>query len=160
MVSLELTCRNCEWRTVCGPSDAIGRLRLVGLLRRDTDPDDTLITTLLVEAAPRMTCPVCKEKRLFARPASATDEEEESDWQAAVLCEVCREPIPPERLEAVPGARRCALCQGKAETGQLVDDEPEYCPHCGSLVELRVSTGSGITRYRRFCTGSPPCRLR
>ena len=34
-----------------------------------------------------------------------------------------------------------------------------FCPRCGSLVEIRVSRGSGITRYRRFCTGDPPCRL-
>jgi hypothetical protein len=37
--------------------------------------------------------------------------------------------------------------------------EPEYCPHCGSLVELRTTRGSGITRDRRFCTGNPSCRL-
>jgi hypothetical protein len=125
-------------------------------LRREPEPDDDLVAALLVEAAPRMTCPVCKEQALSATPTDVGDNEE---WQAAVLCEVCRGPIPPERLEAVPGTKRCAACQGKAEAGQLADAEPEYCPHCGAIVELRVSRGSGITRYKRFCTGDPACRL-
>ena len=156
MFSYELHCRRCGWRTVCGPADAAARLRIIGLLRREPDPDEELVAALLVEAAPRMTCPICKEKSLAASP---TDVGEGDDWQAAALCEVCRAPIPPERLEASPGTRRCTACQGKAETGQLVDEEPEYCPHCGALVELRVSRGSGITRYKRFCTGEPRCRL-
>jgi hypothetical protein len=153
--SYELRCRRCGWRTVCGRDDAAARLRLVGLLRREPDPAEDVVAALLVEAAPRMTCPICKEKGLSASPTYAGDD----DWQAAVLCEVCRSPIPPERLEAVPGTRRCTACQGSAEAGRLIEEEPEYCPHCGALVELRVSRGGGITRYRRFCTGDPPCRL-
>jgi hypothetical protein len=154
--SYELQCRRCGWRTVCGPTEAADRLRLLGLLRREPKPDDELVAALLVEAAPRMTCPVCKEKTLCAAPA---DSDESGDWQAAVLCRMCGKPVAPERLEAVPGAARCAACQEKAETGKLVDVEPEYCPYCGALVELRVSRATGITRYKRFCTGNPPCRL-
>jgi hypothetical protein len=154
--SFEVKCRNCGWRTFCGPVDAAARLRLIGLLRREPDPPDDLVAALLVEAAPRMTCPLCKEKRLVARPAVDDDA---GDWQAAVLCEVCRTPIDPERLEAVPGTKRCAVCQGTAETGQFPDTEPEYCPHCGAIVEIRVSRGAGITRFKRVCTGDPPCRL-
>jgi len=154
--SYELTCRLCGWRTISGRNDAIARLRLLSLLRREADPDDELLAVLFAETAPRMTCPICKEKSLAARPSEAGDD---SEWQAAVLCEVCRVPIPPERLDAVPGATRCAACQQKAEAGRLEQWEPDFCPHCGAIVELRVSRGSGITRYRRFCTGEPPCRL-
>ena len=156
MFSYELSCRNCGWQTVCGCADAITRLRLVGLLRRDREPEEDYVAALLVEAAPQMTCPLCKEKTLAARPSV---DDVNDDWQAAVLCEICREPIDPERLEAIPGTKRCAACQGKSETGQLSDIEPDYCPNCGALVEVRVSRGSGITRYRRVCTGEPPCRL-
>jgi Prokaryotic dksA/traR C4-type zinc finger len=158
MFSYELTCRECGWRTVCGRDDAVARLRLIGLLRREREPDESLVGTLLVEAAPRMMCPICKEKTLFASPSHDLDEDR-GDWQAAVLCEICREPIALERLEAIPGTKRCALCAAKAESGQLTDVEPDYCPHCGALIEVRVSRGSGITRYRRVCTGEPPCRL-
>jgi hypothetical protein len=157
MFSFELTCRNCGWRTVCGSTDAAARLRLIGLLRREPDPDEDVLAALLVESAPRMTCPICKEKRLVASSSEAVSDDV-ADWQAAVLCEVCRQPIAPERLEAVPGTKRCAACQGKAEAGGLLDETPEYCPHCGAIVELRVNRG-GITRYKRFCTGEPPCRI-
>ena len=40
-----------------------------------------------------------------------------ADWQSAVLCEVCRQPIPPERIEALPGVKRCVACQGRTEAG-------------------------------------------
>jgi Zn finger protein HypA/HybF involved in hydrogenase expression len=159
MIAFELACHGCGWRTVCGRADAIGRLRLVGQLRREREPEDELVAALLVESAPQMTCPVCKEKRLQATPTDADADAADGDWQAATLCEVCREPIPPERLEALPGALRCVACQEKSESADATDESREYCPHCGSLVELRVSGGGGITRYRRFCTGDPPCRL-
>jgi hypothetical protein len=141
---------------VCGRDDAIARLRLLGLLRREPDPDNTVLAELFVESAPRMTCPICKEKALWAAPA---DDSGAEDWQAAVLCEVCRSPIPLERLEAVPDAKRCARCQEQAESGTNAVAEPEFCPQCGALVEIRVSRGTGITRYKRVCTGIPPCRL-
>lgn len=157
MFSYELTCRECGWRTVCGPADAASRLRLIGLFRREPDPDESILAELLVESAGQMTCPICKEKRLVASPSSVIGDDED-EWQTAVLCEVCREPIDPERLEAIPGAKRCAACQGKAELGQL-GEEPDYCPQCGALMQVRVSRGGGITRYKSFCTGEPPCRL-
>lgn len=156
MFSFQLICGNCGWQSVCGCDEAIARLRLIGMLRREPDPDEAVVATLLVEAAPRMTCPLCKEKRLRALP---TEQDDADDWQAAVLCEVCREPIDPERLEAIPGTKRCATCQGKSESGQLGEIEADYCPNCGSLIEVRVSRGGGITRYMRVCTGDPPCRL-
>jgi hypothetical protein len=158
MFSYELTCRQCGWRTVCGRDDAVARLRIIGLLRREREPEEDLVEALFVEAAPQMTCPICKEKSLFARPLQDLAEEP-GDWQAAVLCDVCREPIDPERLEAIPGMKRCAKCATKAESGQLSEIEPDFCPNCGALVEVRVSRGSGITRYKRVCTGEPPCRL-
>jgi hypothetical protein len=158
MFSFELTCRNCGWRTVCGTAEAAARLRLIGLLRREPDPQEDVLSSLLVESASRMTCPLCKEKRLVAT-ASKPTADDDADWHAAVLCEVCRRPIATERLEAIPGTKRCAACQGKAETGALHEQQVEYCPQCGAIVEIRASRGGGITRYKRFCTGDPPCRI-
>src|SRR5689334_624465 len=131
MFAYELTCTHCGWRTISGLEDAVARLRLIGQLRRDKEPDEEMVAELFVDSAPRMTCPLCKERALRAQPASDDDADE---WQAAVLCEICREPIDPERLEAIPGTKRCAGCQGKAENGQLAD-EPDFCPNCGALVE-------------------------
>ena len=155
MLAKTLSCSACGWRTVCGPAEIESRLRLVGLLRRDGDPDEEILAALLPDAAGRMTCPSCKRIGLTVGEA---DDAEEDDWLAATLCDACRKPIPPERLEALPGTRRCVECQGKAESGQS-DDEPDFCPRCGALMELRVSRSRGLTRYRSFCTGSPPCRL-
>ncbi len=157
MLSRSLSCPECQWRTVSGPADIASRLRLVGMLRRDGDPDEAILAALLPEAAARMTCPGCKRIGLVV--GDADEIEDEYDWQAAVLCDRCRQPIDPERLEVFPETRRCVPCQAKAEAGEAEPDEPEYCPKCGSLVELRVSRGSGLTRYRRFCTGNPSCRL-
>lgn len=156
MFSYELICRRCGWRTVCGRDDAVVRLRLIGQLRREREPEAELVEALFVESAPRMTCPICKEKSLFAQPGK---NDEAGDWQEAVLCEVCRQPIPPERLEAVPNVKRCAACAAKMESGHLTEIEPDFCPHCGALIEVRVNRGTGITRYKRVCTGDPPCRL-
>lgn len=157
MLSCSLTCPGCGWRTVCGPGDIASRLRLVGLLRRDGDPDEEILSALLPEAAPRMTCPGCKRIGLLVGDADEAGDDD--DWQAAVLCQRCRQPIDPERLEVFPDTRTCVACQSRAEAGEPEPEEPEFCPKCGSLVELRVSRGGGLTRYKRFCTGNPPCRL-
>ena len=155
MNSWRLSCVACGWSKLSDLSDAASRLRRGGSLRRDGDPGAALVEALLVDAAPRMTCPGCK--RIGLTVGQPLDESEEDDWLAAVLCERCRKPIDPERLDALPGVKRCAACQERAESGET-DDEPEFCPRCGSLMELRVRRGSGLTRYRLFCTGQPRCR--
>ncbi|MGI9457426.1 MAG: TraR/DksA C4-type zinc finger protein [Aeoliella sp.] len=159
MLCKVLSCRDCGWRTVSGRDDLVTRLRLVGQLRRDKEPDDAIIDALIAGSVGRMTCPSCKGIGLHATDGDQQPSQEDGDWQAAALCEICRKTIDEERLEALPGTLRCATCQGQAEAGTLPDDDPEFCPKCGALVELRVSRGSGITRYKRFCTGVPACRL-
>jgi hypothetical protein len=150
-----LTCRGCGWRTVSGADDIATRLRLLGHRRRDASPDEGILAALLDESGGLMTCPACK--RIGLAVADATLDADGDDWQAAVLCEGCRKPIDPERLEVFPNTRRCVPCQARRESG--VDEfEPEFCERCGSLLELRVSRGGGITRYKLFCTGQPPCR--
>lgn len=157
MLSKQLYCPDCGYQTTLGADDIAVRLRLLGHLRRDKDPDEGVLAELLTTSAQNMTCPTCKSVGLGVRD-QVDDADEFDDWQAAVLCEICREPIPEERLEVAPDAKRCVGCQAKAEAGTL-PEEPDFCPRCGSLVELRVSRGGGITRYKRFCTGQPPCRL-
>jgi hypothetical protein len=153
----QLTCKHCGWQSLCDLEEAVRRLRQAGLLRREREPRREVVAELLPGTAARMSCPQCGAGGLIA--TDADDATDDDDWQTVVLCEICRQPIPPERIEALPHTRRCVACQGDAERGAVADDEPEFCPKCGALVELRVSRGSGLTRYKRFCTGLPPCRL-
>ncbi len=161
MISTALECTSCGWRTLCSSDEIARRLRVLGLLKRATHPPEDLVQELLIANASRLACDQCREAGLvFSEPEepSYDNNDDDGDWQQALVCEVCHKPIPPERVEVFPDAKRCVACQDVADRGEE-PEELEFCEKCGSLVELRVSRGSGITRYKRFCTGSPRCRL-
>jgi hypothetical protein len=166
MLSTILACSKCQWRTVCGEEELARRLRTLGLLRRSPHPPSELVSELLRLNAHRLTCDACQHVGLTivadsdgGRLGTASlAQEDDGDWQQAVICQICREPISPERLEIFPNSKRCAKCQDLADRG-AEPEPPEFCPKCGALLEMRVSQGGGITRYKQFCTGSPPCRL-
>ncbi len=157
MLSATLQCNACDWQTTCGEEEIARRLRVLGLLRRSAHPPEDLVRELLATSAEQLACDQCGKAGL-AFSESKLEDDGDGDWQQAVVCEVCRKPIPLERVEIFPDARRCVECQGMADRGEE-PEELEFCEKCGSLVELRVSRGAGITRYKRFCTGSPSCRL-
>lgn len=163
MLSAILSCSKCGWRTVASEDELARRLRILGLLRRSPHPPPEIVTELLRANAYRLACDACHQTGLTIVGADdggplgnrATDE---GDWQQAVVCQICREPIPLERLEVFPKAKCCAKCQDVAD--KIGDPAaPEFCPRCGALLEIRVSRAGGITRYKQFCTGNPPCRL-
>lgn len=157
MLSVQLECRGCGWRTVCGEGEITRRLRKLGLFRRASDPPSDLVREVLASHASRLTCDACGATGLSARERSAADDDA-GPWGVVATCEICRRPIPPERLQARAGAKRCVECQDAEERG-LSPAEPEYCPKCGALLVLRASRGAGITRYKLYCTAQPPCRL-
>jgi len=157
MFSATLRCNACDWQTTCGEEEIARRLRVLGLLRRTAHPPWDLVQELLATNAKRLLCDQCGEEGLVCCE-SAEEDDGDGDWQQAIVCEVCRKPILPERIEVFPKTRRCVECQEVADRGEE-PEELEFCEKCGSLVELRVSRGGGITRYKRFCTGSPGCRL-
>ena len=170
MLSTILSCRKCGWRTTCGEDELARRLRTLGLLRRSPHPPTELVSELLRVNAHRLTCDTCHSVGLaiveaddggpasLYSPVILAGSENDGDWQQARLCQICREPIDPDRLEIFLDAKRCAKCQNTADQGAEAD-LPEFCPKCGALLEMRVSRGGGITRYRQFCTGQPSCRL-
>ncbi len=157
MFAVTVACLECGWQTTCGAEEIARRLRTVGQLKRATHPPEDLVAELLRVHACRLVCDSCAAVGLTVT-LPVDDGEDTGDWQQAVVCEVCRKPIPPERVEVFPDAKRCVACQDLADRGEE-PEELEFCEKCGSLVELRVSRGGGITRYKRFCTGSPGCRL-
>ena len=119
-------------------------------------PSEELVSELLAANLSPLECDACGFAGLLL---GAEDETEAQDnWQHAALCQICNQPIPPERLEILPDASRCVACQDAEDRGEEAA-KPEFCPKCGALLELRVSRGGGITRYKQFCTANPPCRL-
>lgn len=156
MFSVQLECTSCRWRTICGEEEVAKRLRQLGLLRRAAEPPRDMLTELLASHGNELNCDQCRKTGLVISDPRAEDDE--GDWQQAIVCEVCRKPIPVERLEFMPTAKRCVDCQSAEDRGE-VEEEFDYCPKCGSLMELRTSRGGGITQYKLFCTGSPPCRV-
>ena len=155
MFSTTLRCENCGWQRICGQAEIEQRLRKLGFLRRASHPPEELVRELLGLHRAKLKCDACGEDGLLLGPAENLDD---ADWQAAKLCEVCREPIPSERLEVLPQAVRCVKCQDSEDRGEA-ESEVDYCPQCGAVLELRVSRSGGLTRYKQICTGIPACRL-
>src|SRR5690606_18319313 len=124
----ELHCDACTWHLLSGILDIEKRLRFAGHLRRTENPTAELVQELLHGVAPQMQCPECGTAGLRVVPY-----EDEDDWATARRCDVCRKAISPERLEALPDAKRCLDCQQAEETGES-SAEIEYCPRCGALL--------------------------
>lgn len=156
MLSRLLHCKSCGWQTCCEQGQIEQRLRTLGLLRRAPHPPEELVSELLAVNLSRLKCDAYGFAGLLLGPA--VDNEAQEDWQQATLCQICNEPIPPDRLEIFPDASRCVACQDAEDRSEEVA-EPEFCPKCGALLELRVGRGGGITRYKQFCTGDLHCRL-
>ncbi len=128
-------------------------LRRARKLRAGSDAETAIVEELFRASAAQFRCPKCGRKGLRA----AAPAEDLADWPESVLCSSCRQQIPPERSAAVPGTRLCAACQNDEEAGRG-KQEIDYCPRCGSPMELRLSRSRGITRYVLTCTANPPCR--
>ena len=126
-------------------------LRRAGLLRREKEPDAALVRELFQNTAARFTCALCGHAGLTVGPAQ--DDLDDEDWGMGRPCETCGKPIPAERLELFPQTRLCVPCQQADETGQTKREE-EYCPRCGSIMQVRPSRGRGLTGYALIC---PAC---
>lgn len=148
----ELSCRHCSWTQLCGTGAMIPWLQRSGVLRRESDSDLEVLTELFRTSAGKFTCPECGKVGLAAQEV---DEENDEDWGFARACEVCKRPIPRERLEIFPDTRLCVACQSGEERGAPSADV-EYCPKCGSVMALKQVRG-GVTRYSMQC---PVCRSR
>ena len=70
------------------------------------------------------------------------------------ICDYCRQPIPPARLEAVPNARLCVSCKARGINSRR--------SHSSGIDLVSMSDSCEITSLRRvFDPGTrcgPPCR--
>ena len=148
---MQLRCPQCFAVSLCGTEDMLSRLRRLGILRREKEPDVALVLELFRSAAGRFECPECGRTGLSAVPADGDDDEEQ--WTGQRRCKSCDTAIPKERVDLLPDVRLCAECQRRDETG--ASDEREFCPRCGSVMRLVLQGGAGISRYQMKC---PECR--
>ena len=140
---LELKCSRCGRRDLLDLVESLGRLRELGMLKRAEQPTWDVILELLVAVRDRLICGRCGAAGLQVGPY----EEHADVWDERPACSDCGRPIEPERLELFPGASRCAACQRQQEAGRA---EPEFCPRCGEIMQLRAVAAS-VTRYRLRC---------
>ena len=148
----DLRCLGCGWCEVCGPEGMVRWLRSVGKVRPGREPDQEILGALFHAVAAQLTCPQCGRNGLNA--ALAADDEQAFAGLGPIPCDGCGQPIPPERLEALPGTKLCTACQNREELGEP-SGSPEYCPRCGNVMEVRLSRSAGIARYVMSC---PACR--
>jgi hypothetical protein len=148
---VSLRCLSCGEIRSFRIKDVMRILRTWGLLRRDESPDFELVRELFMARLADLACEACGAQRW----AVDREEEADDDWGDAVTCEICRTPIPAERLAVFPASRRCVSCQQGDEQGTL-REQREFCSHCGSVLEMRARTrrGSGLAAYALVC---PAC---
>jgi predicted RNA-binding Zn-ribbon protein involved in translation (DUF1610 family) len=143
-------CRRTE------PSDSetlIARLQTTGLLRRagkEERKDLAYLLALAESAANHWKCPECGT----AGYSVVRAEDFRDEIEAAKLCAACGQRIPPERLEFNPDATLCVQCQSVVDRGDAPDTQ-EYCPRCGTRMQVRAARGAGVARYALVC---PQCR--
>jgi ssDNA-binding Zn-finger/Zn-ribbon topoisomerase 1 len=148
---IELSCGACGWAEQCSPVRAGEWLARAGRPRKAGLPETPILHELLRAAAPALVCPACGGAGLSSRPVA-----DEFDLPGERPCEACGQAIPAERVAALPKVTLCAKCAGAVERGGT-PGPAEYCPRCGSLMELRPSRGAGITRYELRCTAGARC---
>ena len=127
------------------------RLRAAGLLRRvaaEDAKDFDFLLQLASSVKEKLTCPICGAGNYLPQLAS----DEEVSWGDSRKCTGCQTLISPERLEVFPDTTLCPACQQKAEKGD--SGQAEYCPCCGTPMQVRQRRGRGIAAYELAC---PSC---
>ncbi len=151
MSQKRIFCESCGAGQVCGPLEAADLLRSRGMLRRESEPDDAMVAHLLENSLPQLRCPSCDGQGLVEDKTFQPHQDGWDDWgEVKKACEICKQDIPPERLEIFPDETRCAACKDAPEP----TDEADYCTRCGSILTIR-SASQGLTKYKSYC---PSCR--
>ncbi|MDZ4821438.1 MAG: TraR/DksA C4-type zinc finger protein [Planctomycetota bacterium] len=149
---LRVTCSACQWSNSIDTENQSAWLSRARLLRDTSTVDADLVCELFLGSISKLKCPLCQQSAIYARRIDSDDLETSDDesWGMARRCEVCKQPIAAERIEIFPDTRLCTKCQQTDDRGELPVAR-EYCPRCGSVMQLRQSTGGGLTRYLMTC---------
>jgi ssDNA-binding Zn-finger/Zn-ribbon topoisomerase 1 len=152
---MDIFCKACSWSEHCDFEAIVGWMKRAKMVRGNRYPDEEMIPDLLPIALAKLQCPECKTLGLAARYA-AEDKLDDDAWDLAVTCKSCGQPIPPERLEALPETRLCVRCQAADESGEP-EGEDAWCPRCGEPMHWRVPRTGGA-HARLLCRKFPACR--
>lgn len=151
--SVYLQCSGCENVEFADADQLLARLRKMGMMRRDAEPSNDLIKEMVERMCDGFKCATCDNVGLTTSDEDPFDDEE---WGQARKCERCKATIPAERIEVFPDTRLCTSCKAKVDAGEETDEiEPDYCPKCGDIRQLKARGGSGIAGYKMYC---PTCR--
>lgn len=153
MAFLTWHCPACRHSEPSGSETLVARLQAAGLLRRagkDERNDVAFLLALAESAADRWNCPACGATGFSV----ASEEDFQDGLAAAKSCAACGKSMPQERLELFPDATLCVQCQGAVDRGGAPDTQ-EYCPRCGTRMQVRAARAAGLSRYALVC---PQCR--
>jgi hypothetical protein len=160
---IEISCSRCGAKQRWGFEAVLRCLVNNGKFRRTGDPTPEVVFELFYAFAPTLPCPSCEEVGFFVKPATgppddAAFDDPDDDWNEAVLCRVCRKPIPSERLAAVPGVKVCVPCGERVTRGKIPpDDDPsDACPRCGTPLVRRLVRAGGANRVEFVCPKHAP----
>lgn len=143
---LQLRCPACGETVLCDHREMVRRLQAIKMLRRQGQPEPELVRELFRSAGEKLACDRCGKAGLIVEQPDPDD----LDWGAPRCCQDCGQPIPAERIELFPDARRCAACEARGPQARS-GDVPEYCPKCGAVMTLRTKGQSELTRYQWWC---------
>ncbi|HZL88078.1 MAG TPA: TraR/DksA C4-type zinc finger protein [Pirellulaceae bacterium] len=146
-------CPACRFTEPSDRQALIARLQSAGLLKRASKEelqDFAYLLALANTATNRWNCPGCGA----AGYSVAAADDFADEFAAAKECSACGQRIPPERLELFPDATLCVDCQSAIDRGSAPDTQ-EFCPRCGSRMQVRAARGAGVARYALVC---PQCR--
>ncbi len=146
-----LRCTDCGSEQLFQRDQMVEKLGDHNMLRRNAEPESDLLVELWRSAMPNFRCADCGAAALV----QVTAELDGADWGEAKMCDGCGEMIAAERLEVFPKSTLCAACQSKDDRGETPAEDVDYCPHCGSIREVRTSRRGGLSGYRMYC---PACR--
>ena len=151
MSFLRWHCPACSYVEETPPSALFERLRKAGLLRR-VEAEEAKDIDFLLELAggtkDKFICPSCGAAGWLPE----LSDDEGASWGDSRKCASCGTVISPERLEVFPDTTLCPPCQQKSEKGNT--GQAEYCPRCGTPMQVRQRRGRGIAAYELAC---PSC---
>lgn len=150
MIHASLTCLKCNHHKAFNGET-------LSLLSQKAKVDPSQIDEkFLDEWLPKFKCSKCQSKEVRLTFQHESSELLEGS-EVVKACETCGQPIPVERLQAVPNVARCVKCQEKAENWAPEPVKPILCEKCGSPMVWRLTRNVHPAKYFLGCSAYPKC---